>query len=159
MRAYIVNNSSDQYHDVEIYIRTDIVIRQLGIHATNTSCAVEPSIPGASIVYPELTIHGQDNHDVTKPLSLSYGSIYRIYCDKILSNGTIEIHAAVIPIPGEGPQTRRQPEWIVVEASFISAGRPERRVFTQCLNGKCRLLPKSVNSQKAIIFADKVNLK
>jgi hypothetical protein len=150
LRTVISNESNDQYRDLEIYIRTDQAIRGTS-SSSGGQCTYNPILPGVLIADPTITSTDQRGNKQTIPVTLNAGNVFRVYCDKILANQTVEIISAVIPNPGNSAP-RMKPSWALVKATFVAFGRPEIRISSHCFVGTCSHIPASIDSPGANIF-------
>jgi len=150
LRTVISNDSSTQYHDLEIFIRTDDAIRATS-SSSGDQCKYSPFLPGVLIADPTITSTDQHGNKETIPVTLNAGTVFRVYCDKLLANQTIEIVSAIIPNPGNSAP-RMKPLWALVKATFVAFGRPETRISSHCFVGTCSHIPASIDSPGANIF-------
>jgi hypothetical protein len=137
MRSVIRNDSSEQYTDLEIFVRTDILIRDIGIDS-RFNCSKEVWKP-FDITAPLLTVTDDKGMSTTIPIitknNSAYGTVFRIYCDKLLPNEKIEIASALIP--ADGRRIRTKPSWVTIVANYNAIGRMRTKEFGQCFIGNC----------------------
>jgi len=122
----IVKNTSDwPYSDIEIFIRTNIEIKDIGFSSSN--CGGHAWAPfGVSISI----MNQKTGKNVALPKP--GGTTFKINCDKLLNHEKLEILAAVT-----GPKPADKPQWITATADYVTFTRPEHRTFKQCLSAAC----------------------
>lgn len=151
LRTIISNASSEQYRDVEILVRADLLIREIGSNKGG-ACSFEPYLPGMFIGGPSLSSTDAQGRQIKIPTPPNTGNIFKILCDKIPPLGTIEIVAAVIPTIAT-PRVRTKPSWAFVQVSYLAFGRPETKTYTQCFIGRCSM-PASIDAGASGVFHD-----
>ncbi len=98
LRVAVENASNHAYADLDLLIRTDLLIVHLGSNV-GEKCSYEPYWAGS----PQPTFVGlgytdqSGNH--TKPLTATSGSIFRVHCDRLLDHKALELLAALVLNP------------------------------------------------------------
>ena len=140
----LVNNPSKrQYLDVQIIERTNLFIAGVGSNLRER-CSYAPYAPGLAMASATMTYTDTHGKSITEPLELQIRSLYRITCDKLLPNETIEIRTAVISGLLDSAK-REKPSWVMVKVEYVSAGRPEVETSEQpCLIDRCDNLPRDI---------------
>jgi hypothetical protein len=134
LRTNITNTSSDQYTDLEIFIRTDLQIRDMAFLG-RLQCSHNVWLP-VQISATGLKAKDSEGKTVAVPLNLTTGTIFRIFCDKLLPSERIEIVSAIVPIKGKD---RKKPVWVYTKINYNAYGRARAKEFTQCFIAKCTI--------------------
>lgn len=141
MRLIIDNTSGEAYRDLEIFVRTDLIIKDMGFNS-DEKCSFRVILPGVMLAYPESTVTTPDGRSTTKAVNIDAGSVYRISCEKLSAGGVLEFIAAIVPNPPNPGRLRSSPSWAVVEAKYVAFSRPESVVFRRCFIERCKHIPK-----------------
>jgi hypothetical protein len=143
MRSLITNQSNWPYSELEIFIRTNLFIKEIGFNG-RASCSGRSWIP-AGVADANITATDKSGKSFTIPFtSPAFGTVFRIYCDKILGSETLEIVSAIIDFQ----KPRKKPSWVTLTASYNTFGRAEEKEIRKCFLEKCSgtLLPKEFSS-------------
>jgi hypothetical protein len=165
-KLLVVNESSDTYIDVEIMLRTDMFINEMG-QPKGTGCTFHVATPGLTLSTPDMQMY-KEGKLVARPVDIKAGYVYSIYCEKVLSHDSMEFIAALIPPPfGNNPppgadkplpgdDRRRPPKWVIVDINYISSGRPEHRMLRKCMddNKTCPKIPESISSGVLVVSGE-----
>jgi hypothetical protein len=113
-RLFITNQSDRSYSELEIYIRTNLLIRDIVFSNSNRVSRVwtPVHIAGLAIIDPKTG----KNAAHSKP----FGTGFKINCDKLIDHETLEIIVAIV---GERPAEK--PQWLSATADYIAFGRSE----------------------------------
>jgi hypothetical protein len=109
-------------------------------------------LPGVMIAHSERTITTPDGKSVTKSNNINAGSVFRGSCDKLPSNGVLEIVAALVPKPPNLGKLRSLPKWVIIESTYTAFGRPESASYRKCFIEPCNNMPKLIKDPGAAVL-------
>lgn len=137
MRVFLSNGSNESYANINVLIRTDAMIRQIGWLSKLTQCAAEPTLGPIQIASGSMTMISEDGKKVRVPLSEPQaGNMFKVLCDKVLPEETLQIIiAASAPIGAQSSSTN--PKWITAEANFDAFGRSRTLRTSKCFDKAC----------------------
>jgi len=148
LKLIIDNTSGDSYHDLEMLVRTDVIIKDIWFNGED-KCSFKATLPGILIAHPETTITTPDGKSVTKPINMNAGSVFRVSCEKLSASSVLEIVAALVPKPPNPGRLRSFPSWVIVDATYTAFGRPEKLSYRKCLVESCKNMPKLISDTGA----------
>jgi hypothetical protein len=146
------NDTGVEYRNVDIYIRSDIVIADSGIGETINKCVIQRQNPGIQIG--AFTLTGKDKngveHTVRTMPSRAISSFNRVWCDAIEPHSSVEFTFALIgtfssgvPLLPNFGSDRVPPKWAIASAQYVAANRVLRPFFPKCFSGACDDMPNS----------------
>jgi hypothetical protein len=138
LQIYLDNKTDRDYSDLDISIRTDLVIHAVEANNPFAKCTSEPeSIIQAAEIY------GTDKNGkpVTIPVPMTAGisSIYRVRCEKLPSKSELELNIVLSPFAfGKANPlgtVRVKPSWAKMNVSWEGYGRFRSDAFDKCFVG------------------------
>jgi hypothetical protein len=143
LRIHLINASKELYSNLNILLRTDLFIHNIGFMTYSNECfaGVEALVKDMTF-----TITGVNRPDLTIPLQDkdSYGSIFHIHCGKVFANEGLEFVAAIVSQTMKAGQhsgglfdPRTKPSWLTMKIQYDGFGRTNYRDFLECFVGDC----------------------
>jgi hypothetical protein len=144
LRIILTNKSTENYSDLEILLRTDLFIHDVGAIDEFSKCT-----SGVESFARDLSITAKDaqgSPSTIVPRSKPFGSIFKVHCDKLLAGDHLELVTAIVSItipktdqtrPGGIFDLRTKPSWITMKLRYDGLGRPRDESFSQCFIGSC----------------------
>jgi hypothetical protein len=141
-RLIIENNSSTTYTDINVLVRTDLLITKIGSMNPNSHCQSKPFFP-VQITGGTLSVVEKDNAPgrviplFNPEREGALASQFKLYCDKLLSGEIFEALVALVP-----PKERVPPQWVSADVEFDAFGRRRSAPpLRQCLVERCDQIP------------------
>jgi len=151
LRVSATNPTDDSYTDVDIFVRTDLEIAQVGFLDIIKQCASAPTeMPfKMTLGIEDKTGKSFDVPVLPKLNMITITNIYRIHCDKLSPKSGFEaIIAIVSPNPrvnGHMPQTllgpRKRPSWAVLQLEYTAGNRRLSKFEAKCFSAPCPNMP------------------
>jgi hypothetical protein len=148
--AAIVNDTDYDFTNIDIYLRTDLTIADLGIPRGINSCTYEPYTPFfmAGGIIGAKNKNGETTDvpmlDKNKPIA---ANIYHVRCERISAHSEIEIRGAIEEKPIEST-VKRQPKWAKIWVNLSAEYRSVHYTFQQCFLKPCGDIPSRYDDQK-----------
>jgi hypothetical protein len=137
----ITNDTNVNYTDLDIYIRTDMMIAAGGIAPGVNQCFTEGDIPGLSVAGQRFTVHGMEGGPLEIPLfnmQVKKSSIYRIRCARTAAKSRIDAEFAIVAGGFDlNPPPKIQAKWAKVSMDYDASFRHRPRFFKQCFIDDC----------------------
>jgi hypothetical protein len=90
LRATVTNQSNDIYSDIDILVRTDLTIPEVGIIARFDQCVAEPvKILEADVHWESGGKKGDLRHGM-KGAQVLLAPVYQIHCDRLFAQDRME---------------------------------------------------------------------
>jgi hypothetical protein len=131
------NNDSDQFANVSFLIRTNITIAAMGFNARFGHCDAETTLyPAIRVSSPIMTRLAPGQEPISLPLSLTMGTTFKVFCDRIIGGEQAEIVLATVNSPTSPLPSHA--EWAAINGSFDALGRSRTLHFSQCFVSQCQ---------------------
>jgi hypothetical protein len=131
------NMSATDLTNVDTYVRTDLMIANVGIAPSINACTSQAWFP-AEMTTPKLIGKDAAGNRVSIPALEKNrpitSSIYRIRCDRLLARSSIEIKFAVMQ--GLFVADKKQPRWAKLWYSLVAGYRPVDGSSAKCFIGE-----------------------
>ncbi len=124
LKIAVRNETSLDYTNVDMYVRTNLAIDQIGLASGVSRCVATATIAGATI-----------------------SNFYRVQCDKIAPSSRIDIALALVGRDTSHQlDSRTSPAWAALSAEYDAANRRRTRFFSRCFLISCgSYLPPSLD--------------
>ena len=152
-RARLTNGSEWPFTDLKILIATNLLMEKFGSNLMD-KCSYKPYWPGFEGMAIGGTIPGLNRYsdDISEPAQQLGGNIFEVECDKLRGREAIEMLAAVVPVAPPREMPPLNPRWVLIDATFLASGRPEKLIFRKCLSANCSGMPSDIGQISAQIF-------
>jgi hypothetical protein len=119
LRLVIENNTSRPYTDLDVFIRSDLLITKPGASSSINKCDIRADPPYGDAIN---VLGTQNSKTVNIPARTISGTVYRIHCEKLFAESRIDI---VLPIVEVGAVPTRQwpPRWAIARARYYAVLR------------------------------------
>jgi hypothetical protein len=134
VRLSIDNDSYWTYANIDIIIKTNVLIAHVGSASPLTSCTSSVDFGGVNIAGAEMHVT-KDGLSESVPLFTpeakdTYGTQYRILCDKIVGGNNLDLIIAVVP--GMFKKQREKASWISATVKVDTLGREFEKAIRVC---------------------------
>jgi hypothetical protein len=141
-RVILGNETSDQYTNIVLTLRTKLIIVTVGSLSPLSQCQSAPDLPGVSLNGASIVVHGKDGDTSIPMFTPENGPIaatqYKVFCDKILSNERIELVVATESDLLSGKKAERsKPSWMSVDVEYDAYGRTHSKPAELCFAARC----------------------
>jgi hypothetical protein len=125
LRMLVTNESSVDYSNLQILVRSDLMIRAAG--SDSSSCLHGPWLPA------ELGAQTLTSEETSIPIVHFFAMVYRISCDRLAEHGKLEVVLATL----KAGSNRPKPSWATGRATYRMVGWTRTKDFSQCFVGSC----------------------
>jgi hypothetical protein len=144
LRMIITNDTTENYTNLVVVVRTDLMIANVGALSPLSQCQQEAYMGGMVISGASVAIkgaNGPDDHVI--PLMTGDGSPtaateYKISCDKILGRDHLELVIAVTSQLFQKHHARKNPSWLSWDIQYDAYGRSHSANNNKCFITNCK---------------------
>jgi hypothetical protein len=136
--SFTLTNDTDMtYSDVDVWMRTDILIANITISPSINSCVAKADTPFMKIMLPMMTIMSSFGKPIGPTIQAdtleTHSTYYHIQCTALAPKSTVTMYLALDTLHLK----RRAPGWAAFSVRYVGASRFRERFSFQCLVSKC----------------------
>jgi hypothetical protein len=136
----LTNDTDIDYTNLDVYLRTDLMIANGGVAPGTNQCSIEADLPGVSIADARLTATDEKGNKFSLPVFDRSRPIiatdYRMRCARFAGKSKIDSRFSIV---GKDlfSGSHIQPKWGKLSADYDASFRHRSRFFKQCFVANC----------------------